>query len=110
MATPLPKVTSTNVLRQLLRQAGWRDATGTDTYARAAGLVVWEPVRPKRATGHSPAQLRWADDVVGLSTYSRDGSELEAVSWAWVDPLNLHRVHDYVTQALADAIELRGER
>lgn len=110
MSTPArhQHVTATRALVQSLTRAGWRSATPTDNYTKASGIQWLEPLRPKRS-GHTPARIVMAGDAVGLSTYAADGEALEQVSWSWVDPGNLARVHDYVTAALAEALEGRGE-
>lgn len=101
-------VSAVVALTGALRRLGWMAATPTDRYTKAAGIQWLEPVMPAR-TGHTPARLVIAGETVGLSTFTREGEAMEQVSWGWVDPHNLQRVHDYVTAALADAMSERGE-
>lgn len=110
-AAPLRRyqpATTVAALVAALARRGWRDATPTDRYTAAAQVRFLEPVMPAR-TGHTPARLTVAGEAVALGTFDRDGAAMEQVSWSWVDPGNLQRVHDYVTAALADAMTERGE-
>ena len=100
--------TTVGALVAALRRLGWQEATPTDRYTAAAGIRWLQPVMPKR-TGHTPARLTITGEVVSLGTFDRKGAAMEQVTWGWVDPGNLQRVHDYVTAALADAMEERGE-
>lgn len=97
------------LLRSLSGRGGWQVATPSDPYTAAAGIQWWEPVMPAR-TGHTPARLTVAGDVLALSTYDRAGAQFESVAWDWVDAGNLARVHAYVTEALQAALADRGER
>jgi len=113
MTTPAPPirlqpVTALKALLDGLRRFGWVPATPTDPYTEAAGVAWYEPARPKR-TGHTPARLTVAGDVLALGTFDRQGRAMDQVSWSWVDPGNVHRIHDYVTRALEDAKAERGD-
>lgn len=100
--------TTLAALLSALRRLGWHDATPTDAYTAAAGIRFLEPAMPRR-TGHTPARVTVAGDVLTLGVYDRKGHPVEQVSWGWVNGFNLQRVHDYVTAALADAMAERGE-
>ena len=110
-ALPQPRrlepVSMLGALMQSLTRLGWRETTPRDDYLTASGQQWFEPAMPPRS-GHTPARLTTAGDALMLATYDREGAATEQVAWSWVDPGNLMRVHDYVTLALAEAMEARS--
>lgn len=104
-------VTAAALFEGMLTRGGWREVTDPeDRYAAAAGVHTFEPVRARRAGGHTPARVVITGTVVDLHTFGGDGAPFERVTWTWVTPGNLYRVHAYIAEAMADAVAVRGTR
>jgi len=90
-------------LVEILRAIGWADAARHDPYLAGIGGLMLEPVRPRGATGHTPARVAVSGGVLGLVTFDYWGAELDRCSWGHITTHNLERALDYITRATEES-------
>lgn len=96
--------TALGALVSILLRTGWREVTPADPYLAGSDAVVLEPIRPAGATGHTPARIATAGQVIGLVTFDWWGAELDRCSWGYITPHNLERALDYMQTAYTEAM------